>query len=59
MYSVEYFDKYVKIIKRDTNEVIASGKVIATKNNKENNGIFCCDRALCVDRYTYRERFFG
>lgn len=39
IYSVEYLDKYVKVINKKTNEIVASGKVIFTKNSVENNGI--------------------
>lgn len=39
MYSVEYRDKYVKVIDKRNDTVIASGKVIGTKNAVENNGI--------------------
>jgi len=39
MYSVEYLDKYIKVIDKTNNNVVASGKVIATKNKYENNGI--------------------
>ena len=39
MYSVEYMNKYIKVIDKQNNQIVASGKVIATKNSVENNGI--------------------
>ena len=39
MYSSEFMGKYVKVIDRRNDSVIASGKVIGSKNDFENGGI--------------------
>lgn len=39
VYSADYMDKYVQVIDTRSNAIIASGRVIGSKNNVENNGI--------------------